>query len=161
KILDEIEFGLNRKGALMAGGQLSLPNANIAKQAVGDLGAWLHDPNGKILSDSDRVLEDVANKFYRNLNTEIAAKSAGPVADINKQISDLLPIRAAVLRRIPAEARSSVITMADMLGLAHGSFALSIASRLLGSGRGANLAVKAGQAAPSIGPAIGRGTAGA
>lgn len=163
RILDHVEFGLNRQKITAGTGVLDLADANVAKQAVGDMGAWLHDLRGNTVSDADKVTEDVANKFYGRLKTEIEQNATGPVKAYNKVISDLLPIRQAIIRRIPVADRANVLSMADMLGLSAHTLGLSLANRLLNSGLAANLLVKGGAltntAAAPMAAVVGRGAA--
>lgn len=160
RIREAVEFELNKNGAQF-GQSLDLANANIAKQAVGDLGAWLHDPHGKIISDADRIVEDVANTYYGFLKSEIEQKAPpGIVKLLNGSMSELIPIKQAIIRRIPIEQRSNVLNMGDLLGLSSGTIGLSIANRILKSGQAANMAVKAGQSATDVSNAMGRVGAG-
>lgn len=120
KIIDHIEFDLNSRGVSLGGGKLNLADANVAKQAVGDLGAWL---NGYKDPDSN-ILEKVADKFYSNLRQEIetAAGQSGPtIKAINKSIGEIIPIKTAVLRRIPVEQRNEIIPLKSVLGLLSGN----------------------------------------
>lgn len=156
RILDHIEFGLNTQGIPAGTGVLNVADANVAKQAVGDMGAWLHDLHGTTVSDADKVTEAVANRFYTHLKTAVEQNATGPVATINKMISDLIPIRAAIIRRIPVADRANIFNMADLIGLSAHTLGLSIANRIVNSGRAADALVTAGRALP---PAA--GTAGA
>ena len=151
RIREAVEFGLNERGVKLKNGVLDLADATTAKQAVGELGAWLHDVTGKTTSDADRVLEKVANRFYGHLKRAIEAQAKGDVAAINKEIGELIPIRHAIIRRIPIAERASVLNATDIVGGAAAvidpsALGLSIAGRLLKSGRVANVAQKAGTA---------------
>lgn len=156
RILEHVEFGLNRKGVKLGTGDLNLADANIAKQAVGELGAWLHDVRGNVTSDADRVVEEVANKFYNHLKTSIEQNAKGPVAAVNKAIGELIPIKTAIIRRIPVAERSNVLNMGDLFSLSHSTLGLSLANRMLQSGRVANVMVGAGQASPGVSEAAAR-----
>ena len=142
-------------------GQISLGDAQDIKQAVGKLGAWQYgssDPNAN-------AMEKVANAFYKNLKAEIEKQSPEDVAEINQQISDLIPVQNAIIRRIPVAARSNVLGLGDLLsGVAGaashpagaGMFAINQLSK---SGRVAgwlmNGAKNASTDAGTVGPALG------
>jgi hypothetical protein len=147
RIVDHVEFSLNGHGIPVKSGVLDLADANIAKQAVGDMGAWLHDMHGKVVSDADKVTEAVANRLYDHLKTAIETNATGPVKSINKAISDLIPLRQAIIRRIPVEERANVLNMGDLFGLSSHTLGLSIANRILKSGGAADMFVRASQAA--------------
>lgn len=154
RILDHVEFGLNTQGIPAGTGVLNVADANVAKQAVGDMGAWLHDMHGNTVSDADKVTEAVANRFYAHLKTAIEQNATGPVASINKAISDLIPIRSAIIRRIPVADRANIFNMADIVGLSAHTLGLSIANRIFNSGAAANALVAGGRALPTVaGPA--------
>jgi hypothetical protein len=145
-------------------GPVSWSTGNEIKQAMGDLGAWLHDPTGRTIADPNaKALEAIANKLYAEMKTQLAQQAIGPVSAINKTFSELLPIRHAIIRRIPVEQRQNVLNLGDIIGVSTGSLGLSIANRLLRSGQFANLAAQGGQGlsdvAVSGAPTVGRVTA--
>lgn len=132
-------------------GQFNLLTTNQVKQGVGELGAWLHDPTGRVIADPEsKATETVANAFYDVLKKRIeAAAPPGEVAALNKQLSELIPIRAAAIRRIPVAARNEVLSLGDLIGLSTGHIPVSAAARIMKSGQFANLLAN--------GPAIGQG----
>lgn len=146
KLLGEIQPSLvNESPAAQSSGVVGLQTAQHIKQAVGDMGAWLHDPSGRTVVDPEsKALETVANTYYDKLKTAIEDQSSGPVKAINKNLSDLMSIRRAVIRRIPIEQRANVLNLGDLLSLSHGTLGLAVANRVLRSGQFANAAVKAG-----------------
>lgn len=156
RILQTIEFELNSHGIKMGQGVLDLADANLAKQAVGELGAWLHNPGGRVLSDADTITEKVANAFYANLKTAIEQKATGPVKAINQQLSELIPIKQAIIRRIPVEQRQNVINLGDMIGFGTGTWGIALANRILRSGQTANVMHKAATKAEPMAAAAGR-----
>jgi hypothetical protein len=160
RISDQIEFNLNAQGKQINTGVMDLLDANTAKQAVGDMGAWTHGFAGNVISDADRILEKVANTYYSKLKTAIELGSSGPTQLINKKLSDLIMLRGAFIRRIPIEQRSNVLSINDLLALSHHNFGLSIAGHLLKSGSFANAIESAGSAvsrsAPVLGAVVGR-----
>jgi hypothetical protein len=154
KLLDDPMFQ-----TLAKNGTVDLATAQQVKQAIGDLGAWLHDPSGRVVRDPDsKGMETVANALYSKLNAVIAQKSGGAYADINKQLSEILPIRQAVIRRIPVEQRANVLSMGDLLGFSTGTWGLALANRILKSGEAANAMVNVSQAANPSAALAGRTT---
>jgi len=164
RIFEHVEFGMNSHGLTpgQGSGVLNLADANVAKQAVGDLGAWMHNMQGATVSDAGEtmVLQKVANKFYDILKNAIEANAVGPVKAINKDLSDLMAIRQAVIRRIPVAERQNIFSLTDNINMSAHTFGLGIANKLLQSGRVANALVGVGQGvannANAIGSTLGR-----
>lgn len=102
------------KGEISAvGNDLAIPDAQLVKQAAGHFGAWQYgkqDPEAK-------ASEIVYNTFYNKLKTAIEQASPEGVRDINKQLSELIPVMNAVIRRMPVAERSNLISLNSMIGL--------------------------------------------
>lgn len=97
-----------------ADGGLSIPDAQIVKQASGSFGAWQY---GKVDPES-KAQEIVYNTFYSKLKTSIEQNSPAGVKEINQQLSKLIPVMNAVIRRLPVAERSNIISLNEMIGLA-------------------------------------------
>ena len=92
-------------------GTLTIPEAQTIKQAAGRMGAWQYghtDPEAS-------AREVVYNTFYRQLKTAIENNSPAGIKEINKQLSELIPVANAVLRRIPVAERNSALSLTDMI----------------------------------------------
>jgi hypothetical protein len=92
---------------------IDVPDAQLVKQATGGLGAWKFgntDPEAK-------ASEIVYNAFYRNLKEAIEQASPAGVKAINAEISKLIPVQNAILRRIPVAARNNAVSLTDFIGL--------------------------------------------
>lgn len=140
-------------------GVVDLSVANEVKQGVGEMGAWLHDPSGKVLGADEKAMEAVANALYGRLKTAIEREAIGPIRVINQRLSEVIPIRQAIIRRIPIEQRQNVLGMGDLLGFSSGNIGLAIANRILRSGQLANLSAQSGRAmqeSPNLAPTLGR-----
>jgi hypothetical protein len=157
KMGDEIDIAIGKS----SGGLADVLTANELKQATGKLGAWYHAPGGPASVDPDAAaMERVANTFYAKLKDSInAAIPGGRINAINREISELIPIQRAVLRRLPVEARSNVIGLGDMLSVVRGDglgLALGAANRLSKSGAAIGAGFKAGQNAPELSAGMAR-----
>jgi hypothetical protein len=142
-------------------GSVDLATGNKVKQAVGSMGAWNHGAG--MQDESTKAMETVANAYYDTLKTRIeqaVTNAPGRVQQINGQISDLIPIQRAIVRRIPIAQRNSILNLGDLLGLASGRYWVGLLNKGLMSGTGANVLNAAGEAAPSLAPAVGRTVAG-
>lgn len=143
-IREAVEFELNKRGVDLGNGVLNLADANAAKQAVGELGAWVRDPSGRVLDNSSKYIEDVSNAFYGQLKRAIESKATGDLARVNRELSELIPIKAAIIHRIPVEQRANLLKASDVasaLGTVFepSALAIGIGNRILGSGRAANV----------------------
>ena len=136
----------------ITGNQLTVPEAQIVKQASGSFGAWQY---GKPDPDS-KAVEIVYNTFYNKLKKSIEAGSPEGVREINAQLSKLIPVMNAVIRRLPVAERNNLISLSDMIGLvassanpiALGPTLLNILSK---SGNAANLLSKFGPKFAKVG----------
>jgi len=137
EMLDEIDE-LSGKAP---GGVADLVTANRVRQAVGELGAWMHDPSGKNRDAAGKAMEVMANAYYRNLRKAIdtASGRAPEIQALNRDMSEIIPIVNAVVRRIPVAERANVLKLGDKIGFGTGHIGLVVANRLLQSGRVANV----------------------
>lgn len=121
-------------------GKADLVTANEIKQAIGELGSWQYG-----MRDPDSLaMEKVANTLYSKLRKMIeTASPGGPsrIKALNQAMGEIVPIRQAIIRRIPVEQRQNVLNLGDLIGVGTGNLGLSLANRLLRSGRTANAAV--------------------
>lgn len=137
---------------------MKIPDAQIIKQAAGHYGSWQFgrpDPEAK-------ASETVYNTFYKNLKKEIEDKSPPGVQEINKKISELIPVSNALVKRIPVADRNSMLSLGDMISLTASVFdpkalGLSLINFASKSGSVLNKLTKAPGALESIAPAIGAG----
>jgi len=90
--------------------------AENAKEHVGTLGAWAYggkDPKASID-------EAVANTAYLKIKDRIE-KSLGPqgaqVKALNNQMHELIPIKHAMLTRLPVEERNRMFSLADITAM--------------------------------------------
>ena len=119
----------------------------LAKSAAGEEAAFHHDP---LKSGTETVGEQVYNSFYRNLNKQLAENAPKEYASVNKALSELIPIRNALLRRLPIAERNNVVSILDLISA--GSTALNpkaaplfLLVRAAKSGRLADIMMKLGK----------------
>lgn len=127
-------------------GLVDLPEAQVIKQSAGKQGAWLYG----FLDPEAKAKEFVYTKFYRILRQEIEKKAPEGVKQINREISDLIPIMHAIERRIPVSERNNVLSLSDIItgGIAIGNpkaFGLFALNRALKSGSVAKLLQTSGE----------------
>ncbi len=136
-------------------GKLTVPQAQEIKEATGAMGSWLYGSR-----DLDaNATEKVANVIYTNLKTQIEKNSGKGLAQINKAMSEIIPIKNAVIRRIPIAERGSIISISDILTAGFSlqnpkGWGLFLLNRLSKSGRVAATIFKAGKKLEKIKPPI-------
>lgn len=99
-------------------GEATLDEAQTFKRMFGLHGAWEFDK-----SAADRGAERVANEVYSQLKSriEVAGAAGGiDIAAINHQLSDLMPVEQAIIRRMPVKARAVPMSLSDIALLATG-----------------------------------------
>jgi hypothetical protein len=126
-------------------GITTIPEAQIIKRASGHLGAWNY---GNTTPDA-KASEKVFNAFYTELKTAIEEASPEGVREINKQMSKLIPVLNAVIRRMPVAERNSIVGLPDMLSLVGATIepkalALTLANLAQKSGKVGNALTRVG-----------------
>lgn len=99
--------------SITADGTVSIPEAVQIKRAAGHFGAWVY---GQTDPDST-ARQKVYTAFYRQLKEAIENNSEPGVKELNKQISDLIPVMNAIIRRIPVAERNSALSLTDIISL--------------------------------------------
>lgn len=117
-------------------------------QSVGQEGAWRYGAR----EPEAVAMEKVANSVYSQLKQSIenAIPRGSELRQVNKTIMDLIPIKQAILRRIPVEARNQVMHLSDIVALTK-SIPLGLLNRTLRSGTTANILVKGSEKAGPLG----------
>lgn len=134
--------------------ELDLVKANALKRLSGTGGAWEY---GRYDPDAT-AKEKVWNYLYSQLKQAIEQADPGETQEIqqlNKQMSEIIPIYRMALRRIPPEAKASSLSLKTLIGLgfsftnpkALALVALDLASR---SGRMAGILSGVGGVAEKI-----------
>ena len=88
--------------------------ANQIRQGLGEIAA---DAFGKYTKEDD-ALEAVAMITYRKLREQIEQKSPEGIRQLNKEISELIPIKNAAIRRTPIAERQDLISLKDAVSIA-------------------------------------------
>lgn len=149
---DEIAM-LVTTGHVNGSGMANVPTAHDILKAVGERGAWSYG-----MRDAESVAtEKVANAFYAELRKaiEAAVPDGSALQKVNRAMMELVPIKMAVLRRIPVAERNAAISLPEVVALANGSIPLGIASRLGANPRMANMLVRGTEMLPQGAPAVG------
>jgi hypothetical protein len=110
---------LEKVSELTETGSVGLVGAQTHKQTVGAMGAWAHN-----IDDVDmKAMEALANAYYRRLRTAVET-GAPEVRQINRSLSEIIPLRNAMLRRIPAEQKARLFQLGDLIVMSGGAAAL-------------------------------------
>lgn len=117
-------------------GIVSIPEAQLVKRASGHFGAWSYG----VPTPEATASQKVYNIFYNELKTAIEKNSPEGIKSINKEISKLIPIMNALIRRIPVAERNNALSLTDIISLTGATLdprALSISLLNLASKSGA------------------------
>ena len=128
-------------------GVVDLVDATNIKRAAGTKGAWAYNRPEMDAS----AIEKVYTEFYDKMKTAIETNAPEGVKEINRQISELIPVNNAAMRRLPVAERNNAMSLTDTIGLTSAIFdpkALLIMGATIASksGRVGNVLVKAGKA---------------
>jgi hypothetical protein len=94
-------------------GLVSIPEAQIIKRASGHFGAWSYG----VPTPEATATQKVYNTFYNELKTAIEKGSPEGVKAVNQEISKLIPVMNALIRRIPVAERNSALSLTDIISL--------------------------------------------
>lgn len=94
-------------------GLTSIPEAQIIKRAAGHFGAWSYG----VPTPEATAAQKVYNTFYNEIKTSIEKASPEGVKAINKEISKLIPVMNALIKRIPVAERNSALSLTDIISL--------------------------------------------
>lgn len=129
-----------------ANGIVSVPEAQTVKRAAGHFGAWTFGSP----SVEATAQQKVYNAFYNEMKTAIEKASPEGVREINKQMSELIPVMNALIRRIPVAERNSALSLTDVITMSAATLepralALTVANLASKSGRVGAVLSKAGE----------------
>lgn len=136
-------------------GLVSIPEAQLVKRASGHFGAWSFG----VPTPEATASQKVYSAFYNELKTTIEKNSPEGVRQINQEISKLIPVMNALIRRIPVAERNATLSLTDIISLTGAAVdprALSISLINLASKSGT-----VGAALGKVGPASVRAVEGA
>ena len=95
-------------------GLVDLVDATAVKRGAATKGAWAY---GRFDPDSNAT-ELVYDTFYNRLKTTLEKTAKGSqIKAINKELSEIIPIHTAALRRLPVEQRNNALSLTDSMGL--------------------------------------------
>jgi hypothetical protein len=127
-------------------GIVNVPTAQTVKRKTGENGSWAFG----VLDREGKAKEQVYTTFYGYIKRAIEKSSPKGVREINKQLSEIIPIHNSVISRIPVNDRNQAIGLLDTIGLTASIFdpkglALVGARRLSASGGFGKFLTKAGE----------------
>ncbi len=137
---------LKEQGLIKSDGTLSVADLQEIKQAAGLQGAWNYGRPDR----EAKALETVYNQFYLNAKKEIENKSPRGIQELNKILSELIPIQHAIIRRLPVAERNNPISLTDVITLTHSfsdprTLSLYLLNKLSKSGKVGEAFIKGGQ----------------
>jgi hypothetical protein len=92
-------------------GKLDIPGAQELKEAIGTFGNWQYGTN----TPESSAKEVVSNVLYSKIKNSIEKNTPQGLKDINKQMSDIIPIKNAAVKRLPVEERNAIAPISDII----------------------------------------------
>ena len=125
------------------------------KRQAGLNSAFRHDPLKPQATPDEQVWTD----FYMTLKNRLEKEAPKEFAEVNKVMSEIIPIEQAIVRRIPIAERSNVLNIGDLMSLVGATYnpaalSVGIANRLLKSGSVANILMGAGKKIEGVGKKV-------
>ncbi len=114
KALAEIESDLDSSMPNWREQPLNLLETIELKRAVGLKASFLHDP---LKPNSVNAAEGVWNDFYRGLKKAAEENAPAGFEELNKAISELIPIEQAYIRRLNVAGNTNPLSLTDYIGL--------------------------------------------
>lgn len=103
-------------------GMINILDAQVEKQVIGKKGDWLAR-SGQISGNPDASVGSQAhNALYDALKTNVENKGSEGIRELNKQISEMIPMERAASKQVLVQNRKNLIPMDDYIG------ALTVAS---------------------------------
>jgi len=95
---------------------VDLSEAQLLKQEIGKHGDWLSH-NGKITANQDATNKAAFyNTLYDELKNELENKGGPGIRELNKQLSEMIPMERAAAKQVLVENRKNPISLEDYLG---------------------------------------------
>lgn len=151
--LNKLKSELKQKyGENWVNQEIGFTNAIEDKRSAGIKSIFNHDP----LKNVKGASETVWNDFYSSLKKTLEEKSPIEYKDINKAISELIPIEQAYIRRLRQLDKNNIFNIYDFIGGTGAIYnpkmlAVPIIARLSKSPKIANILMKAGNIEKALG----------
>lgn len=99
-------------------GILDLADAQDFKRSVGAEGSWYESKWGRQVDPDANAKQKAYSELYHSIKNDIELKAPEGIKEINKQLSELIPIENTALKRLYVSQRNEMIPLKDMIGLA-------------------------------------------
>jgi hypothetical protein len=111
-LIKDMQFGLKQNPT---GFHVSIDQAENAKEAIGLLGQWAYGARDVDSSSMGQA----ANILYTELRKAIerAVPDTGKLKALNAAMKELIPVKNAMLHRLPVEERNRLFSLADITAI--------------------------------------------
>lgn len=97
-------------------GKLNIVQANRLKIDTGRKGAWFSSGNGARVDPDAPIKAQVANAIYDGLKKTVENKGTPGVKELNKALSEIIPMQLAAEKRLMVDKRSNFVSLDDVVG---------------------------------------------
>lgn len=118
--LDEVAADFKARARAANGtGELDLLQGHAFKKYLGHEGAWqgIARSKGIPLTAKESSRSKIAEEIYHRLNDAIDAAAPNGIKDLNRQISELIPVNQATGWRQIVEGRGNAVSLNDVIGM--------------------------------------------
>jgi hypothetical protein len=117
-VTDELgtTYNIDFKHAPAVANNIDLAEAQLLKQEVGKHGDWLSF-NGKLTANQDATNKAAFyNTLYDELKVELQNKGGPEIAELNRQLSEMIPMERAASKQVLTANRKNPISLDDYIG---------------------------------------------
>lgn len=97
-------------------GNLNLVDAQMIKRSAGKHGDWYENPFGGKSADNSNIKSKVYNTIYDELKNDLEDKGPEGIKELNKQLSEMIPMERAASKQILVQSRKNPISFDDYVG---------------------------------------------
>jgi hypothetical protein len=127
-------------------GKINILDAQSEKQVIGKKGDWLARA-GEISGNPEASINSQAhNALYDALKTNVENKGAPGIKELNKQLSEMIPMERAASKSMLVANRKNLISLDDFIGGVHAASSAAVGNFAPAAIVGANILSKS----PSI-----------
>lgn len=131
-------------------GSVDLLEAQKLKQYVGGKGDWLHF-NGQIVKDPKMAVDAKSHDaIYDALKTTIENKGPEGIREVNKRLSEMIPMELAARKRMLVANRNNPIPLTDYIGALAVAGSAAHGNLMPAAIMGLNMASKSGTVARGV-----------
>jgi len=97
-------------------GKINLLETQMEKQVIGKKGDWIAEAGSRSGNPSAPVSAQAHNALYDAMKTVVENKGSPGIKELNKQLSEMIPMERAASRQVLVSNRKNLIPLDDYIG---------------------------------------------